>query len=60
MPGILAETASHGFPLARMHALEGDIAEAEALRVDLEGFLRMFRQHEEPGWADRSRCSMSL
>lgn len=32
--------------MARIHALCGDPSEAEALRVDLEGFLGTFRQHE--------------
>jgi hemerythrin-like domain-containing protein len=32
--------------LARLHALGGDVSDAEALRVDLESFIEMFRQHE--------------
>jgi len=32
--------------LARIHALQGEPAEAGALREDLENFLEMFRDHE--------------
>jgi hemerythrin len=32
--------------MARLHAQCGGVAEAEALRVDLEKFLEMFREHE--------------
>ena len=33
--------------MARIHANRGDISEADALRVDLQEFLEMFRRHEE-------------
>lgn len=33
--------------MAQIHAQRGGIPEAEALRVDLQGFLEMFREHEE-------------
>ena len=33
--------------MARLHAQCGDASEADALRVDLERFLDMFRQHEK-------------
>jgi len=32
--------------MARIHAQCGDVAEADELRVDLEQFLEMFREHE--------------
>jgi hypothetical protein len=32
--------------MARIHAHHGEPSEAEGLRIDLEGFLRTFRQHE--------------
>ena len=32
--------------LARIHAQCGEASEADALRIDLEGFLEMFRAHE--------------
>ena len=32
--------------MARIHAQRGDVSEADALRVDLEKFLEMFRRHE--------------
>lgn len=32
--------------MARIHAQRGEPSEAEGLRVDLEGFIEMFRQHE--------------
>jgi len=32
--------------MARIHAQRGDVTEADGLRVDLETFLEMFRQHE--------------
>jgi hypothetical protein len=32
--------------MARIHAQCGELHEADALRVDLEGFLEMFRRHE--------------
>jgi hypothetical protein len=32
--------------MARLHALRGEPSEADALRIDLEGFLETFRQHE--------------
>ena len=32
--------------MARIHAQRGDAAEADGLRVDLQDFLEMFRQHE--------------
>jgi len=32
--------------MARIHALHGQLAEADALREDLKGFLDMFRDHE--------------
>ncbi len=32
--------------MARIHAQRGDVSEADALRVDLEQFLEMFRRHE--------------
>jgi hypothetical protein len=32
--------------MARIHAQQGEPAEGDALRIDLEGFLRTFRQHE--------------
>jgi len=33
--------------MARIHAQRGDVTEADGLRVDLEAFLQMFRQHED-------------
>jgi hypothetical protein len=44
-------TSQHGrmieiLELARLHAQRGEVAEAGALRVDLESFLEMFRRHE--------------
>lgn len=33
--------------MARIHAQRGEVGEAESLRVDLEGFLEMFRRHEQ-------------
>ena len=33
--------------LARIHALDGEADEADGLRVDLERYLAMFREHEE-------------
>jgi hemerythrin-like domain-containing protein len=33
--------------MARIHALRGNVDEADALREDLENFLEMFRRHEE-------------
>jgi hypothetical protein len=33
--------------MARIHAQRGDVSEADGLRVDLESFLEMFRQHED-------------
>ncbi len=33
--------------MARIHAQRGEASEAGALRADLEGFLEMFRRHEE-------------
>jgi hypothetical protein len=33
--------------MARLHALRGEVAEAEALRVDFQQFLAMFREHEQ-------------
>ena len=33
--------------MARIHAQRGDVTEADGLRVDLETFLEMFRQHED-------------
>jgi hemerythrin-like domain-containing protein len=33
--------------MARIHAQRGEEGEAESLRVDLEGFLEMFRRHEQ-------------
>lgn len=32
--------------MARIHAEHGVVSEADALRIDLEGFLEMFREHE--------------
>jgi hypothetical protein len=32
--------------MARIHAQRGEVGEAEALRIDLESFLEMFREHE--------------
>jgi hypothetical protein len=32
--------------MARIHAQCGEASEADALRVDLEEFLEMFREHE--------------
>jgi hypothetical protein len=32
--------------MARIHAQCGEVSEADALRVDLENFLVMFRNHE--------------
>jgi hemerythrin-like domain-containing protein len=32
--------------MARLHAQGGEATDADALRVDLEGFLEMFREHE--------------
>jgi hypothetical protein len=33
--------------MARIHAQRGDVTEADGLRIDLETFLAMFRQHED-------------
>lgn len=33
--------------LARIHAQRGDVSEADALRIDLQKFLEMFRRHEQ-------------
>ncbi len=33
--------------MARIHAQRADVSEADALRVDLESFLDMFRRHEQ-------------
>lgn len=33
--------------MARLHAQRGEVAEADALRVDFQGFLAMFREHEQ-------------
>jgi hypothetical protein len=33
--------------MARIHAQRGEVGEAEGLRIDLEAFLEMFRQHED-------------
>ena len=33
--------------MARIHAQRGDINEADALRIDLQNFLEMFRRHEQ-------------
>ncbi len=33
--------------MARLHALGGEPSEAEALKVDMQQFLEMFRRHEE-------------
>jgi len=33
--------------MARIHARYGEVAEAEALRVDLDRFIEMFRRHEQ-------------
>ena len=33
--------------MARIHAQRGDVTEADGLRIDLEAFLEMFRQHED-------------
>ena len=32
--------------MARLHASRGDVTEVDALRIDLENFLEMFREHE--------------
>ena len=32
--------------MARLHAQRGEVSEADGLRVDLENFLQMFRNHE--------------
>ena len=32
--------------MARIHAQHGEVSEADALRIDLESFLEMFREHE--------------
>jgi hypothetical protein len=32
--------------MARLHANRGDVTEVDGLRIDLENFLEMFREHE--------------